>query len=357
MSWFTASPIARRRIILSIGVLCVAAALAIGAGTHRAAHNRRNTQPHSARVHVVRSGEKPTGPATAGVQPGSEPLGSAEVNGPTDGASAVEHAAPVLGTGASVSFERFVAGLPGPVELTVAPLGVGMHVDLGGDRPAHGWSTTKVAVLAALLQARQEELTPEERSWARSAITESSNESVLDLFHDLEQIEGGLVPASEYVQAMFRRSGDAETVVATAPPPPGAVTTFGQTEWRPSNAVKFFSALARGCLLQPAGTSYILTSMRHIESSESWGLGSVGFSSVAFKGGWGPESTGAYLVRQSGIIDVGTARAVAVAIVAFPPSGDASFEMGTAMLTQTAMWLRRHLVLVSRAPVPCTDER
>ncbi len=355
MSGFIASSIARRRIVLSIGVMFVAAALAISVGTLSAGHNRPNTHPH-VRVLVARSGEKPAGPATAGVQPGSEPPG-AEVDGPTDGASAVERAAPVLGTGASASFKRFASGLPGPVELTVAPLGIGMHMDLGGDRAAHGWSTTKVAVLAALLQARQEDLTPEERSWAQSAITESNNESVLDLFHDLEQIKGGLVPASEFVQELFRRSGDEETVVATAPPPPGAVTTFGQTEWRPSNAAKFFSALARGCLLQPAGTSYILTSMRHIESSESWGLGSVGFSSVAFKGGWGPESTGAYLVRQSGIVDVGTSRAIAVAIVAFPPSGSASFETGTAMLTQTAMWLRQHLVLVPRAPVPCADER
>jgi hypothetical protein len=356
MSRSPASPIARRRIVLSIGVLLVVAALSIGVGAFSAG---RSAYPHarSARVDVVRGGGKPAGPATAGVQPGREPPGSAEVDVSAHGAPVVERAAPVLRTGASASFKRFTASLPGPVELTVAPLGVGMPMSLGGDRATHGWSTTKVSVLVALLQARQEDLTPQERSWAQSAITESSNESVLDLFHDLEQIEGGLVPASEYIQELFRRSGDEETVVATAPPPPGAVTTFGQTEWRPSNAVKFFSALGRGCLLQPAGTSYVLTSMRHIEPSESWGIGSVGFSRVAFKGGWGPESSGAYLVRQSGIVDVGTSRAVAVAIVAFPPPGGASFETGTAMLTQTATWLRRHLVLVPRAPVPCAGRR
>jgi hypothetical protein len=351
MSRSTASTIARRRILLSLVVLIVAAVLVIGVGMLGAG---RDTHPHASSTHVVtaRTRGKPIGPATAGVQPGS-----AEVDAPTHDAPAVEGAAPVLGTGASASFERFAASLPGPVELTVAPLGVGAPVSLGGDRAAHGWSTTKVAVLAALLQARQEDLTPEERSWAQSAITESNNESVLDLFRDLEQIERGLVPASEYVQRLFRRSGDEETVVATAPPPPGAVTTFGQTEWRPGNAVKFFSALARGCLLQPAGTSYVLTLMRHIEPSESWGLGSVGFGSIAFKGGWGPEPSGAYLVRQSGIIDVGTSRAVAVAIVAFPPPGGTSFETGTTMLTQTATWLRQHLVLVPRAPVPCGGER
>jgi hypothetical protein len=225
---------------------------------------------------------------------------------------------------------------------------------LGGDSAAHGWSTTKVPVLTALLEATEEDLTPEERSWAKSAITESNNESILDLFHDLEQIEGGLNGASSYIQELLRRSGDGETTIATAPPPPGAVTTFGQTEWRPSDAVKFFSALARGCLLSPRGTGYVLGLMQHIEPSESWGLGSAGFTSVAFKGGWGPEPTGAYLVRQSGIVDVGSARAVAVAIVAFPPAGAGSFETGTAMLTSTATWLREHLRLVPRGVVSCS---
>jgi hypothetical protein len=87
--------------------------------------------------------------------------------------------------------------------------------------------------------------------------------------------------------------------VATVPPPPGAATTFGQTEWSPGEAVKFFRALAVGCLLSSSQTGYVLGLMQNIEPSESWGLGSAGFSSVAFKGGWGPES-GGYLVRQSG---------------------------------------------------------
>jgi hypothetical protein len=244
--------------------------------------------------------------------------------------------------------------LPGRVELAVAPLGARSVEILGGDAAAHGWSTTKVPVLAALLRAQDDELTSQERAWAQSAITESSNESILDLFGVLERTEGGLLGASEHVQELLRLSGDEETVVATAPPPPGAVTTFGQTEWRPSSAVKFFSALARGCLLSAQATSYVLDLMQHIEPSESWGLGSAGLPRVAFKGGWGPERDGAYLVRQSGIVDVSSSSAVAVAIVAFPPAGSASFETGTAMLTETAAWLREHLRLVPRARAPCS---
>lgn len=340
-------------LLAGIGLGIGIAALVIG---HRSATQHVVS---SARTHPAQTPGKPLAPATAGVQPGREAAGAyGESTGLTQiQAAASRRTMPVLDKDVSASFARLAASLPGRVELTVAPLGAGTPETLGGNLAAHGWSTTKIPVLAALLEAREEngeDLTPEEQSWAESAITESNNESVLDLFHDLEQIKGGLIEASSYMQNLFRESGDEETVVATAPPPPGAVTTFGQTEWRPSNAVKFFSALARGCLLSHGATRYVLGLMQRIEPSESWGLGSAGFTSVAFKGGWGPEPTGGYLVRQSGIIDVGSARAVAVAIVAFPPAGTGSFEAGTAMLTQTATWLRGQLKLIPRASVPCS---
>jgi len=123
------------------------------------------------------------------------------------------------------------------------------------------------------------------------------------------------------------------------------VTTFGQTEWAPGDAVRFFQALGRGCLLGPMETSYVLGLMEHIVPSESWGLGQAGFgASVAFKGGWGPEQS-SYLVRQSGIIDPGSSRGVAVSLVAYPPAGSSSFDVGTQMLTSTAQWLQHELLL------------
>jgi hypothetical protein len=298
--------------------------------------------------------------ASAGVQPnrGEAKLPSESTRQVQSERTESQSAIPLLTTDAKVSFAQLSAGLPGRIELTVAPLGAGTPQTLGGDQPAHGWSTIKIPVLTALLKARGargQGLTSDEKSWAQSAITESSNESILRLFTDLERLEGGLVGASEYVQELFRISGDEDTVVATAPPPPGAATTFGQTEWRPNSAVKFFIALARRCLLSSEATDYILGLMQHIESSESWGLGAAGIGTpVAFKGGWGPELSGAYLVRQSGIVDVGSSDGVAVAIVAFPPPGSGSFETGTAMVTQTAKWLRKHLRLVPRADVPCS---
>jgi hypothetical protein len=227
---------------------------------------------------------------------------------------------------------------------------------LGGDAAAHGWSTTKVPVLVSLLRARGPRgLTANELTWAHAAITESDNQSVLDLFGDLEQLEGGLVGASEYIDSVLRLSGDTQTVVATGPPPAGAVTTFGQTEWAPSEALKFFRALARGCLLPANQGGYVLNLMRNIIPSESWGLGSGGFTvPVAFKGGWGPEPTGSYLVRQAGIIDVGSRSGVAIAVVAFPSvGGSGSFPTGTEMLTQVARWLHSELLLTPHPPAGC----
>lgn len=246
-----------------------------------------------------------------------------------------------LAPNTATSFDALQRELPGPVEVAVTPVGSAKATIFGSDEPAHGWSTTKIPVIAALMTALgSRELSYEQQSEVKSAITESSNEAILALFHALEGIKGGLVGASEAVEAELRASGDRYTIVATKPPPPGAVTTFGQTEWAPEAATLFFGALDAGCLLSAPRTRRILSLMQQIEPSESWGLGSAGFARVAFKGGWGPEGD-AYLVRQSGIIDPETSDAVAVAIIAHPPTGESSFGVGTEMLTRTATWLHR----------------
>lgn len=279
-------------------------------------------------------------------------LTAAEHQNPSEAESSGGSSRSLLTSDAASSFEHLASSLPGQVELAVTPLGGGKREVLGGDEAAHGWSTTKVPVLVSLIRARGSEgLTSEEQSWAESAITESNNESVLSLFGDLEKLRGGLDGASAYIDGVLRDSGDNETVVATGTPPAGAVTTFGQTEWSPGEAVKFFRALANRCLLSSGQTEYVLGLMQSIEPSESWGLGSAGFSSVAFKGGWGPED-GGYLVRQSGIIDPGSSDGVAVAIVAHAPN----FSAGTEMLTTTASWLHKHLGLSAHASAGCAPE-
>ena len=351
----------RRRLIacLSVGVLvlCVAGLLLVVLPTTRHVKVVRVLKTDQVGPQITSTPSLPA--ASAGVQPGRKPVYEEEPGAPSAPAAAAGSASgtahSALPSGATASFARLSATLPGRIELAVDPLGAGPREVLGNDEAAHGWSTTKVPVLVALLRARGSVgLTSQEQAWAQSAITESNNESVLALFGDLERLKGGLGGASRYMEGFLRMSGDNETVIATAPPPAGAVTTFGQTEWAPGEAVKFFRALALSCLLPADQTGYVLGLMQNIEPSESWGLGSAGFHSVAFKGGWGPEPSGAYLVRQSGIIDVGSSRGVAVSIVAFPSSG--SFSSGTQMLTQAAVWLHHELRLVPRAATGCSAE-
>jgi len=273
----------------------------------------------------------------------------------TNGSFSLRSPSSLLKQGAQASFSQLESSLGAPIDVALMPLGSGDPTVLGGDSPAHGLSTTKVPVLVALLRARGAQgLTAPEQGWAQRAITESDNQAILNLFADLEQLEGGLTGASSYVQGLLRRSGDPDTVIATAPPPPGYATTFGQTEWAPSETVKFFRALANDCLLPSQQTTYVLRLMQRIVPSESWGLGSSGFTvPVAFKGGWGPEPSGSYLVRQSGIIDPGSSRGVAVSIVAYPPAGANSFNVGTEMLTRTAQWLASEMRLTPHPPVGC----
>jgi hypothetical protein len=212
-------------------------------------------------------------------------------------------------------------------------------------------STSKVLILSALLRDKGgvNKLTPPQLSLAREAITESDNDAILALFSDLEADHAGLLGASEYATSLLREAGDQETQVTTAPPPPGYATTFGQTPWTPTAEVTFFRALARGCLLPPADTSYELALMRNIEPSESFGLGSAGFSQVAYKGGWGPEPGDQYGVRQTGIIG-DTNSGIVVSLTADPVS---TFAEGQSVLDQVAHWLREEIRLASRPLALC----
>ena len=222
---------------------------------------------------------------------------------------------------------------------------------LGADPGMQGMSTTKVLILAALLRDRHgvTGLTATERYEADAAITQSDNDAILALFSALERDQSGLLGASAYATSLLREAGDPTTTVATAPPPPLYATTFGQTSWTPTASVKFFRALALGCLLPPADTAFVIGLMRRIEPSESWGLGAPGFSSVAFKGGWGPEPDGGYGVRQDGIVGMGDRRVV-VAIAVDPAP---TFAAGAAILSSVAQWLRGELRLDLRPGAGC----
>jgi hypothetical protein len=244
---------------------------------------------------------------------------------------------------AAQSFEGLAASLQARIGVTIAPLGAGSVESFGALQIGHAWSTIKVPILVTLMRDRHEALSLQTMQLAANAIEASDNGAAMSLFHQLERIHGGLEGASGAVQDVMALAGNTATV-ATAPPPPGAVSTYGQTEWSIEEATAFFRALADGCLLGPSGTEYVLGLMRDVIPEQRWGLGEAAFDpswSVGMKGGWGPEAgSGAYLVRQSGLIQSGSS-GVAVTMIAEDSSG--SFEAGAGDLTRIGVWLRENL--------------
>lgn len=270
----------------------------------------------------------------------------------TAGVQSSDRSSEPLGPGAAASWARLSTSISAQIGLAVTPLGAhGEPQVLGSLQSGHAWSSIKVPILVTLMRDRGGEgLDSEEQTWARAALTASDNEAAANLFQRLEAIHGGLSEASLAIQGVLGEADGGATYVNTEPPPPGAVSTYGQTEWSLTAAAQFYAALGGGCLLDPSGTEYVLGLMEEVVAEQSWGLGQAGFPPewrVGYKAGWGPEgsASGAYLVRQSGVIRDGGG-GVAVAMIALDESG--SFEAGTADLTQIATWLRENL----RAPLP-----
>jgi hypothetical protein len=186
-------------------------------------------------------------------------------------------------------------------------------------------------------------LTPEQKGLAASAITASDNSAAAALFSAIESQTGGA--ASAAVEKVLKTSGGA-TRVATAPPPPGAVSSWGQTEWSLIASTQFYAALACGAYGTSA-QSLALEEMEHVISEQQWGLGQADFPSgtrVAFKAGWGPDGgeNGPYLVRQAGVIR--SPKGQLVITIAAQDSGG-SFEAGVSDLNRVADWAAENLPL------------
>jgi hypothetical protein len=259
-------------------------------------------------------------------------------------------ATPESGEAAQASFASLAATIGGPVGLAAAPLGSSEPETFGELQVGHAWSSMKVPILTTVM--REGPLSAEEEGWAAAALTASDNEAAAALFGQVEDSHGGLEGASLAVQETLGAAGDVSTQIATAPPPPGAVSTWGQTEWSLSDSVVFYRALACGELLTAGQSSYVLGLMEAVIPEQQWGLGQAGFpagTSVAFKAGWGPEAEtgGGYLVRQAGIIRQGSTGTV-VTMMAEDPSG--SFEAGVEDIDQIADWVAEHLRELGSGP-------
>jgi hypothetical protein len=230
-------------------------------------------------------------------------------------------------------FDELEASLPGQAGLAIGPPGAGPAESAGSLTTGSAWSTSKVLVALRVLQQTggPSGLSSQQADEIRRALTLSDNEAALSLFGDLEEAYDGPSGAAAAVDEVLAEAGDTTTHVSSIGR--DGFTPFGQTEWSLELQELFMSQLAAGCVGSPASTSYVLDLMGEV-SSDVWGLGSAGLS-ARWKGGWGPDTDGRYLVRQMGVLETGGEETV-VTLAALPDDG--SFETGQSMATAVARW-------------------
>ncbi|MRH93179.1 hypothetical protein GFY24_38160 [Nocardia sp. SYP-A9097] len=213
--------------------------------------------------------------------------------------------------------------LKGKVALAIMPVGSDRVVALGDWSGGPAWSSIKVPLTLAALRAN-----PGYTGAATSAITNSDNSAAEMLWQSLGTPE----EAAQAVQDVLHEGGDNNTKVP-AQRTRSDYSAFGQAEWSIADQLTFAAHLP--CLPQAESVTSL---MSKIADGQRWGLGTL--NNAQFKGGWGPDPSGNYLVRQFGLLPVEGGQ-VAIAIAALPTSG--SFDEGTTMLTKIAGLIDRHL--------------
>jgi len=266
------------------------------------------------------------------------PPASAGSNGTASPSSSGSSSA-VLKPGAEQNFNELESSLGAEIGVSVAPFGWTAPVTFGHKTTGHAWSSLKVPIVVTVM--RQGPLSPEQEAQASAAITASDNEAAAALFASL----GSTAEASAAVEQVLGDSGSF-TEVTESPPPSGAVSTWGQTDWSLEGSVSFYRALACEELLGETETDYVLGLMESVISEQQWGLPSAGISDmVAIKAGWGPDgsASGPYLVRQAGILRSSEHMGAIVTIAAQDASG--SFEAGVQDLEAVAGWVAQNVRL------------
>jgi len=222
-------------------------------------------------------------------------------------------------------FDAFAQQLSARVGLAVVPVGGGQALTGGDYMSGVAWSTIKVPLAIAALGADSAQI-----GNATAAITASDNSAAQAMWDSL----GSGATAATAVQQVLAGYGDLTTRVQPEVVRPG-FTAFGQTLWPLVDQAQFAAALP--CREDAA---VVLPMMGQVLPDQSWGLGRL--PGARFKGGWGPDEAGGYLVRQFGIVNTGAGQ-VAVAVAA--DSG--TFEDGIAVLDQVATWLAPRLAALN----------
>ncbi|MGC5024689.1 hypothetical protein ACLQ3K_08030 [Tsukamurella sp. DT100] len=231
------------------------------------------------------------------------------------------------------ALNRAVERIPGQASIAVA--GDGRVVTAGNVTGFPAWSTSKVPLVMAALERAEK---PTATADMRAAITHSDNAAAEAIWDSL----GPPAKAGLAVQQVLREGGDAQTVVQSSKVRP-EYSAFGQTLWEDGPAATFAARLP----CSPSGR-IAAGLMREVDANQQWGaFGLRGAQSVGVKGGWGPGTDGAYVVRQLAVVQ--TPRGYTGLMLSARPA-DGSFASGKDALTRLAETVRAQLGALPAAP-------
>lgn len=224
----------------------------------------------------------------------------------------------------AADFTSLLPTLGGHAGMAIMAVGSDTATSMGDWTSGPAWSTMKVPLTLAVLNTNGN--TP---SYAMSAaITESDNNAADSLWQSL----GTGDQAAQAVQKVLQQGGDSTTKVPATRSRPD-YSAFGQATWALADQARFASHLP--CL---PNANTVTDLMGKVVPGQQWGLGHL--ENVTFKGGWGPDPSGNYLVRQFGLVTTPNGQ-MAIAVAAQANSG--SFDDGTAILNKIAPLITQHL--------------
>lgn len=192
---------------------------------------------------------------------------------------------------------------------------------VGDWRTGPAWSTIKVPVALATLAGSH---SYEDVARSRAAITESDNGAAQELWDSM----GGGRAAAGRVDTVLSAHDDPKTRTQSSVTRRG-FSVFGQTQWSLAAQASFTRALACDPRSRP-----LLEFMGSVIPSQRWGLGR--WPEARFKGGWGPDTSGSYTVRQFGLLPTAHGE-IAVALAVSPADG--AFATATRQLDEIEAWL------------------
>jgi hypothetical protein len=296
--------------------------------------NGSDSSPHfrAKQVSIPTARARPQGKARA-------PSTRASLQGPTTRSEPLRRG--LFSAADRASFQNLERVLGGTSGLAASAVGLNRAVsELGTLHEGVAWSTIKVPIALAVEARSKGHPAASAQALLTRAITASDNAAAEGLWSSL----GPPNDAAAAVRSILAASGDASTNVETRVLRPG-FTSFGQTHWSLAAQQRFIAGLP--CL---ADSGPVLSLMQQVEPDQRWGLGTLGTKNQ-FKGGWGPDLSGRYLVRQMGIVRLSNGRSVAASIATM--SADGSFATGTANLGEIARWLIAHVDVSQLQPVRC----